>query len=251
MTHSFFTSPLGSICQTPSRSYPWGVRLFCLALLSQVHTESIQKCAPQEIGLSAISLWTSGNYIFSAVGYQQKSAKFLTVFIFLCCLAMLMWAVWNPSPTPQFLRTEGKKMSRSGLFSQWDPQGRSKHPRLLPATEDLLISSSGCGRTAGSCSIAPVSSGVRSGAHFTCGWVRISICFASTPHHAAALSLLPSLFTCSGSRHPASALWRGDAHQAAMWFDREQCQGLIQMNEYWYFLTTLICCNYCYRTLCQ
>lgn len=167
-----------------------------------------------------ISLRTSGNYTFSAVGCRQKSAKFLTVFIFLCCLAMLMWAVCNPSPTPAFLRTEGKKMSRSGLFSRWDPRGRSKHPRLLPATEDLLIPSSGCGRTAGSCSFAAVSSGVRSRAHFTCGWVRISICFASTPHHAAALSLLPSLFTCSVSRHPASALWHAHAHQAAMRFDK-------------------------------
>lgn len=134
-----------------------------------------------------------------------------------------MWAVCNPSPTPAFLHTEGKKKDvlQRTLFSPMGPSaGRSKHPCRLPATEDLLIPSSGCGRAAGSCPVAAVSSGVRSGAHFTCGWVRISIYVASTPHHAAALSLLPSLFTCSTSTHPASALWHAGAHQAAMRFDK-------------------------------
>lgn len=75
-----------------------------------------------------------------------------------------------------------------------EPSGEEhtdEHLGLPPATEDLLISSPGCGRTAGSCSAAAVGSGVRSQAHFMCGWVRISICSASTPHHAAALPALP------------------------------------------------------------
>lgn len=209
----FFTSPLGSICQNLPRSYPlgwlgWGKSGYLVPLSCCRYTR-----APRETSLPLISLRTSGNYNFSAVGCRQKSAKFLTGFIFLCCLAMLLWAVCNPSPTPCIsAHRKQKDVSQQNPFPRWDPRGRSKHPCLLPATEDLLIPSSGCGRAAGSRSVAAVSSGVRSWAHFTCDWVRISICFASTPR----LSLLPSLFTCSVSRHPASALWHADARQAAM-----------------------------------
>lgn len=39
--------------------------------------------------------------------------------------------------------------------------------------------------------VPPRGSGVRSGAHFTCGWVRISICSASAPHRAVPCSPPP------------------------------------------------------------
>lgn len=52
-----------------------GVRIFCLALLLQVHTESIQKCARREAALPLISLRTSGNYTFSAVGCRAEASQ--------------------------------------------------------------------------------------------------------------------------------------------------------------------------------
>lgn len=122
-----------------------------------------------------------------------KRSQIQSGFTFLCCLAIEMWVVCIPHLA--LLRTEGTKTPHSGLFLRGALGGGVEQTgeRWGPptATEDLLISPPGCGRTAGSCSAAAVGSGVRSRAHFTCGWVRISIFSASTPHHGAALPAIP------------------------------------------------------------
>lgn len=133
----------------------------------------------------SISLGTSGDYTFAASGEQHHSAKFPTVSISLCCLAMR--AACNPPslpPAPEDASRSGPPVPppnpHTYALSPRGPEERAAAPPP-PAAEDLLIPSSGCGRAGGSCSVAAVSSGVRSRAHFTCGWARISIRLASPP----------------------------------------------------------------------
>lgn len=126
-------------------------------------------------------------------GLPAEAAKFHSSFTLLCCLAIEMWVVCYPSPSIAAHRRQ-EHVSRRTLAFSAEPSGETETgERSGPPTdtEDLLISSPGCGRTAGSCSTVAVGSGVRSRAHFTCGWVRISICSASAPHHAAVLPALP------------------------------------------------------------
>lgn len=95
----------------------------------------------------------------------------------------------NPSPSVAAHRRHEDASQRT-LFST-QPSGEEQtgeHSGPPTATEDLLISSPGCGRAAGSSSGATVGLGVRSQAHFTCGWVRISI--SSAPRQAASLPAL-------------------------------------------------------------
>lgn len=129
-------------------------------------------------------------------------------------------------PHLAFLHTQKarRRLAVDSLSISTGTMKRQASARAPPAAaEDLLISSPGCGRTAGCCSGAAVGSGVRSRANFTCGWVRISICSASTPHHARAKPALPPslpLFTRSASRRRATAPWHANARRAAPWFDR-------------------------------
>lgn len=122
-----------------------------------------------------------------------KRSQIQSGFTFLCCLAIEMWVVCNPSPSiAAHRRHEDASQRTLSPRSPWGGGEQTGERRGPPtATEDLLISPPGCGRTAGSCSAAAVGSGVRSRAHFTCGWVRISIFSASTPHHGAALPAIP------------------------------------------------------------
>lgn len=199
-----------------------------------MHAGSIQKCAPPETALPLISLRTSANYPFSAVGYRRKSAKFLTVFIFLCCLAMLMWALCNPSPTTAFLHAEGKKRRLAAdSFPDGTLRGGASPRAYLPATEDLLIPSSGCGRTG--VAAPPLLSAQGLDLELISRVAGCELAFAVLPH-----TLPPTTTTtlqpCLSSPHCLHAVFPDARPQLCgtpmltkllCGLTREQCQGLI------------------------
>lgn len=134
-----------------------------------------------------ISPRTSGNYKFRA---RKKKPKSIQV-----SHSSVAWQLrfgLCVIPKLVLLHTERRRLTADPfLYRTLREEQTGAHSGPLPATEDLLISFPGCGLTAGNGFATAVGSGVRARAHFTCGWMRISICSASTPHHAAALPALP------------------------------------------------------------
>lgn len=132
-----------------------------------------------------------------------------------------MWVVWDPSPSIAAHRRHEDASQQT--LSLWNHQGRKRQASTRAYRQPQRIFSFLPPDVVAPWVAATLPLSARGlDLELISRVAGCELAFALPPPLTTPQPCLhsTSLFTRSVSRHPASALWHGNAHRAAMWFDK-------------------------------